>query len=123
VGPVSQNPPMSPGVQAQQAPDMSQYASGLGGGQGAPGASGQSQDPSGDFLKQQMQQLATVLDQVVQVASQSKPSIMPLLRKIAEAGQMIMSELQNSGSPGAGPGPGAGSQSGAQSPQQMPLGQ
>jgi hypothetical protein len=122
MGPATQNPPMAPGVQAQQggAPDMSAYAGGLGGGQGAPG---QSQDPSGDFLKQQMQQLATVLDQVVQVASQSKPSIMPLLRKIAEAGQMIMSELGNSSSQGAGAGPGAGGQGGAQSPQQLPLGQ
>ena len=120
MGPATQNPPANPNVQSQQMPDASSYAGGypLGGGQGQ---SGQSQDPGGDYLKQQMQQLATVLDQVVQVASQSKPSIMPLLRKIAEAGQMIMSELGNSDSSGAGQGP-SGGQAGAQSPQEMPLG-
>lgn len=80
-------PPVAPDVAAQQMPSMGQFAGQLGGGQ-------QGGDPSMDFLISKMNEIAASLTDVAKVISQRKPALMPIIQKMAQAGSMIMSEVQ-----------------------------
>jgi hypothetical protein len=106
-------PPVDPNVAAQQMPSMGQFAGQMGGQQGG--------DPAMDFLVSKMNEIAASLTDVAKVISQRKPALMPIIQKMAQAGSMIMSEVQSGQQQGGADSSLAQPQAGGES--QMGLGQ
>ncbi len=104
--PGAQGPPVAPDVTAQQMPPMSAFAGQ--GGQTAP------QNPQSDFLVAKLNEVAASLTDVAKIVSQTNPELMPIVQKMAQAGAMLMNEVQ-SGQGGQSLAPGGG-QEGVPSP-------
>lgn len=84
-------PPPSPDIAAQQSPgQLSQYLSGY-----QPGG-GQPQQPTGpgDLIRQKMSDVAMGLRDVAQVTATMAPALMPLIKRMVEAGSMFMNQLE-----------------------------
>ena len=118
-------PPTSPDVLRQQLPPMAQYAQQ---GQellGGASANGQPSAEPSEYAKSELDKIAASLMNVAKVIGQTKPELMPLVQKMAEAGSMLSNELQaqnpETGAP-AGP-PSAETPAAAEAPKDMALGQ
>ncbi len=108
----SYNPPLPPQLRQQVAPQpaVMQYAQQGGGAIGV----GQPQFEADAFLKERLSQVATLLKEVSDVLAVSKPSLMPVLQVMLEAGSSMMKGIEAGAPEGAGPG---GAQIQAQVPQ------
>lgn len=91
------NPPLPPSVLQQQiGPDL----------QGLARMSGAGQQFSGvDFLFQRLTEIASLLKDVADVLAVTKPSMMPILEVMINAGSSLMNEVQGM-APAAQPSPG-----------------
>jgi len=93
-----QGPPISPDVMAQQMPPMSAY-----GPQADQLLGNKPQDATGahpdDFIKSQMDDIAAKLMTVAKVIGQTHKELMPIVQKMAEAGSMLMNEINSQNQP------------------------
>ena len=82
-------PPPPPEVQQQQNPQgaVSQFVSGY-----QPGADQQQQNPK-ELVKQVLTQVAEQLRTVARVLAVTDPASMPILKRMAEAGMMLMQNM------------------------------
>lgn len=88
--PPAQGPPTAPPVRDQQMPPMSVFAGGP-----APGVSPALDQPTGmNFAETEMAAIAEKLVNVAKVLESDSPQLMPILKKMVEAGSMLMNELQ-----------------------------
>lgn len=95
MGPVGSAPPVSPDVMVQQMPPMAAYAD-QGRGMIGGGGAGESADPM-KFVQSLLDEIAERLMKIAQVVGQSKKELMPIVQKMAEAGSMLMNEIQPKG--------------------------
>src|SRR5574343_1806317 len=97
----SYNPPLPPQLQQQAAPNpVMQYAQMTGGATGA----GTPQFQADAFLQERLSQVATILKEVADVLAVSKPSMMPILQVMLEAGASMMKGIEAGAPEGAAPG-------------------
>lgn len=89
--PGQSGPPVSPDVASQQMPPMAAFA-----GQGQGQAPTQA-NPQSDFLLAKLNEVAASLTDVAKIVSQTNPELMPIVQKMAQAGAMLMSEVQSQG--------------------------
>jgi hypothetical protein len=84
------SPPPPPEVTQQQNPNqVSQFVSGY----QQPGAEQPPAAPK-ELVKQKMQQVAEGLRDVARVLATTDPSLMPILKRMVEAGSMLMQQIE-----------------------------
>lgn len=85
-------PPKAPQVSAQQAPPMSVFA---GGGQDAGAPPPDMNAPVGmETADAMMNEVAAKLMEVAKIIATDSPQLMPILKKMAEAGSMLTNEIK-----------------------------
>lgn len=97
----SYNPPLPPQLRQQAAPQnpVMQYAQGNGGAAGA----GPEQFSADAFLQERLSQVASLMKEIADVLAVSKPSLMPILQVMVEAGSSMMKGIQANAPEGAAP--------------------
>lgn len=84
------SPPPPPEVTAQQNPgQVSQFVNGY-----QPGAGQQQNNAPKELIKQKMQQVAQQLSDIARVLATTDPASMPILKRMVEAGSMLMRTLE-----------------------------
>lgn len=94
MGPVNTNPPLPPDVIRQQTPPALQFMQSAG--------QNLQQFNALEMVKQDMQQVVSLLKNVADVLSVERPALIKHLQIMAQAGSAIMNEIQ-AGSPQAAP--------------------
>jgi len=95
----SQMPPVPPSVAAQQGgtPPMQQYA------QSASQGGGGQQQSSDQLMAQYIDQVGQGMTKIAQIAQQSKPELVPILKQAVQAMAMFASKVKSGGAQQGGP--------------------
>lgn len=96
-------PPIPPSVRAQQMPPQADPMMGFASGAGAAINAAPKFSPI-EFAIGRLNEVASLLQEVAQVLVVEKPSMMPILQKVAQGGAILMDELVKSTPQGAGNG-------------------
>lgn len=93
-------PPVPPQVAAQQGPPIRQFAQGAGPAAPGPGDTGQNPDA---LLGQLVDEAGKILTKIAQIAQQTKPELIPILKQSVQALVMFAGKIKT-GQQGAGQG-------------------